>query len=690
MNSSSRQAWVISCLLGLAVLAVYWPALGCGFLYYDDPDYVALNTHVQQGFDWPGIRWAFTTGYASNWHPVTWLSHILDFQLYGSHPAGHHLTSVLLHAANSVLLFLLLRRLTGAPWRSAFVAALFALHPLRVESVAWVSERKDVLSAFFGLLAVWAYVRYVEEFKAQTSKFKLFYAAALVLFALGLMAKPILVTLPFVLLLLDYWPLGRFPLGRRLILEKVPFMVLTIGSCVVTYLVQQRGGAVLSLAKLPLAARLENMPVAYARYLGKTFWPGGLAVFYPFPQHWPVLEVAGATVLLLLVTAGVVWQGRHRPFLPVGWFWFLGMLVPVIGLVQVGEQSCADRNTYLALIGVLIMVSWGMGDLARRPGQRVAAVCAGGLAVMACAALTPRQVRYWKTTETLFSHALAVTSNNYLAHYNLGCALTYEGNLPAALQCFEEAVRENPRYWLAENDLGFLLLQQGRTAEAIGHFQQVIASQPLFAKAHFNLGRAFLTNQQPDDALRCLRRAVALDPKEADFGFSLGEALLDRGQAGEAQGCFEKALEARPDFAEAQYKLANTLVQLGRPAEAVAHYWRALRLRPVFAPAASHLAWLLATAPDPALRDGPKAVELAREANEDTHGKSPLILGALAAACAEAGRFPEAIAAAQQARGLALAQTNRALADDLEAQLRQYQDGVPFRAAPGQPGDFEP
>ena len=407
--AENPRTWRVCGALAVAVVLVFSGALRCGFVDYDDPAYIVSNAEIQHGLTARSLWWALSTGAASNWHPLTWLSHILDAAIYGLKPAGHHLTSLLLHAANSVLLLLLLRRMTGALWRSAFVAALFALHPLRVESVVWVSERKDVLSGLFWLLAVWAYVRHVEEIRVGEAGRKGLYALAVALFALGLMAKPMLVTLPFVLLLLDWWPLGRRPEGlKQLLTEKIPFFALAAASSVATYLVQQHGGAVSH--GLPLGGRLANAVISYPRYLGKMFWPVDLSVLYPHPGRWPGGEVAAAGIFLVLTTGLAVWGARRRPYLAVGWFWFLGMLAPVIGVVQVGLQSMADRYSYLSLTGVLIMVAWGANDLlgGDRIGRWTLGIL-GGAAVAACVVLTPRQVGYWKDSETLFRHAVQVT-----------------------------------------------------------------------------------------------------------------------------------------------------------------------------------------------------------------------------------------------------------------------------------------
>jgi tetratricopeptide (TPR) repeat protein len=645
------QKWVVCALLGAAVLAVFWPALQCDFVGLDDPDYVTLNTDIQHGLNWRSIAWAFTTGHAANWHPLTWLSHTLDCQLFGLEPAGHHLTNLLFHLASSVLLFLLLNRLTGALWRCAWVAAIFALHPLRVESVVWVAERKDVLSTFFWMLTVGAYVRYVEEFKVQGSKFKVFYALALLLFALALMAKPMVVTLPFVLLLLDYWPLGRLEFGPRfswrLIVEKIPFLLLAICASAVTFLVQNRSGVVASLSAIPLGERLAYIPVVYVRYLAKIFWPSGLAVFYG-REHWNFYEAAGAVFLLGLITLYAVWQRRAQPYLAVGWFWFLGMLVPTIGLVQAGNQSMADRYSYLPSVGITLMVAWGWRDFAaRRPVLLKASAALAVLAVAACAVLTPRQIAFWRTPVSLYARAADISDQDYQTCYNIGCAAMDQGNFPRAARCFERALKvagkNAPKLFLAQakNNLGCALLEQGQVPGAISNFESALVLQPAYPQAFYNMGRAFMTNQQPNVAVDCFQRALALDP----------------------------------GVAEIHYKLANALTQLGRPAEAIAQYSQALQLRPGMDDAANNLAWLLATCPDRSLRNGVRAVTLARQASEHSHDQNPVILGTLAAAYAETGNLSEAAATAQRARQLALDQNNRTLAGARESQWRRYQNG---------------
>jgi tetratricopeptide (TPR) repeat protein len=644
------EKWLVCLLLGAVVLAVYARALQCTFVSLDDPDYVTSNADVQHGLNWHSIKWSLTTGHAANWHPLTWISHTIDCQLYGLKPAGHHLTNLLLHLANSVLLFLLLNRLTGALWPSAWVAAVFALHPLRVESVVWVAERKDVLSTFFWMLTVGAYARYVEEFKLQSSKFKVYYVGSLLLFALGLMSKPMLVTLPFVLLLLDYWPLRRLEFGPlfswRVILEKIPFLLLAFCSSAITFVLQDSSGVVASLSTVSLGQRLTNIPVAYVRYLAKIFWPSGLTVFYGF-EHWNYFQVAGSVLLLASITAGVIWQRRTRPYLAVGWFWFLGMLVPTIGLVQVGHQSMADRYSYLPSVGICLMAAWGLCDWARqRPWSSQAVGAVGALAVAACAVLTPGQIAFWKNPDTLFARAAELSDQDCVTCYNIGVAVMEQGNYPRAVRCFERALKvadkTAPKSFLArtQNNLGCARLEQGQIPGAISNFESALVLQPNFPQAYYNMGRAFMTNRQPDVAVECFQHALALDTNAAEI----------------------------------HYKLANALVQLNRPADAIAEFSKTLQLNPAMDEAANNLAWLLATCPDRSLRDGAKAVALARQASEHSQDQNPVILGTLAAAYAETGQRAEALATAQRARQLALAQNKPALARMLESQASQYHD----------------
>lgn len=450
----NRRSVFIAISLALTVVTglVYWHVRNFEFVLYDDPDYVTSNFHVLDGLTWHGFLWAFTAGHADNWHPITWLSHMLDAQLFGSGSYWPHMVNLLLHCVNTLVFFHVLQKMTGAIWRSAFVATLFALHPLHVESVAWISERKDVLSAFFFVLTISAYVRFVEELKARGGKQKRFYWLALSLFCLGLMSKPMLVTLPFVLLLLDFWPLQRCdvtqlfsfdPAGRRLVIEKIPFFILSVAASIITFLVQKNSRDV--LARLTVDTRLENALVSYARYLAKAIFPRNLSVLYPYPDHWPLLAIAGAGGLLAVLTIAAIWTRRSRPYFATGWFWFLGMLVPVIGLVQVGEQSMADRYFYLPSIGIFIVAAWGGTDLMNRAHFPKFAIGTTGVTILILGALrTSNQLQNWRDSETLFRHAIAVTTNNYSAYIDLGSALSARGFDDKASECFNKAIDINP------------------------------------------------------------------------------------------------------------------------------------------------------------------------------------------------------------------------------------------------------
>ncbi|HEX3718199.1 MAG TPA: tetratricopeptide repeat protein [Verrucomicrobiae bacterium] len=587
MTLAASQKWparLICLSLAAAVLAVFWGALRCDFVNYDDPAYVTSNADVQHGLTKANVVWAFETGAASNWHPLTWLSHMADVQFYGLRPAGHHLTNLLLHAANAVLLFVIARAMTGALWRSAILAALWALHPLRVESVVWVSERKDVLSTLFWMLAVWSY------FKFHTSKFKLYYAAAVVCFACGLMAKPMVVTLPFVLLLLDYWPLNR-RVGWRLMIEKIPFFILAAISSVVTFLVQRQGGAVSSLTGLPLSARAGNALISYVRYLAKIFWPVHLSVLYPHPGHWPIWRIASAGLLLAIITGIVIWRGRAQPYLAVGWFWFVGMLAPAIGLVQVGIQSMADRYSYMPMIGILIMVIWGANEMLR---PRWILASAAGLAILACAALTPIQVRYWRDSDTLFQHAVAVTRDNYLAYNNLGYFLSNRGETEKAMEYYTRSLQINPNYDEAHNNLGYALAQLGRFQEATNEYIKALSLNPGLTEAHNNLGNALGSLGLTDAAIHEYQVALQENPRHADAHNNYGIALAMRGQLKEAIEQFRLAVLYKENYASAHSDLGNALAMQGDFAGAIAEYQTCLRINPKDPQAHNNLANVLA------------------------------------------------------------------------------------------------
>jgi Tfp pilus assembly protein PilF len=547
LRNVPRQSWILL-LLSVGTLAVYVPVRDHEFLLYDDYGYIVRNFYLQPGVTWENIVWAFTSGYAANWHPLTWISHMVDYQLFGLNPAGHHLHNVLLHVLNSIVLFLVVWKMTGAEWPSAFVAAMFALHPLHVESVAWASERKDLLSGLFWILTMGAYVRYTRSPSMNR------YLLVLVLFVLGLLSKPMVVTLPFVLLLLDYWPLKRLGGGNSVpglsfssaLLEKVPLMLLSFGSSIITYHVQQAAGAMASTDRLPLVLRLENAIVSLVRYLGKTFWPSDLAVFYPHPG----MALSVSTVLLSGVILGTVtmftWLWRKRsPYLFVGWFWFLGTLVPVLGIVQVGAQAMADRYMYLPLIGLALMIGWFGAEMVAHSLRRIVGVAAV-LGLVALLIVSRVQVGYWQNTETLFQHAAKTTERNWVAHYNLG--LTYaEGNrYEEALHHYVKTIEYAPRFVPVYYELGNVLLHLGRDEDAISYLRRSIALDSTYAKAFVDLGVALCRVGRPDEALQYFEQAYRLNRWYGEPNQLVGLTLVQRGQYEQALQYLQRALEKSP------------------------------------------------------------------------------------------------------------------------------------------------
>ena len=593
MDRSRFPVWLIAALLVLVTIALYWPAMRYDFINLDDPGYVTGNPHVQSGLSWEGVKWAFgNTEQAAYWAPLMWLSHMLACQLFGLNAWGHHLINVLLHAANTALVFLVFRRMTGATWRSVILAALFGLHPLRVESVAWVTERKDVLSTLFWMLTLWAYVKYVEAAQVRHLKSNIWYGAALAMFLLGLMSKAMLVTMPFVLLLLDYWPLERFKHSsvRRLVTEKIPFFALAALASVVTFMLQKQGGAVASVENLPLGARIGNALISYCRYLGKMVWPTDLAVFYPHPGYWPMEQVFLAGVLISGISVLLFAKRRQYPFLLMGWLWFCGTLVPVIELVQSGEQAMADRFTYIPSLGVLILAIWGASELTRRWRHQVVVLSvAGSAAIVLCIGLTQQQLGHWKDSEALFRHALEVTENNYLAHYNLGMALDGKGQTDEAIRQYQEAIRLKPDYAYAHDTLGTALGRKGQTDEAISQFQEAIRLKPDYADAHYNLGIALVMKGQTDEAISQFQEAIRLKPDEAEAHNNLGMALGEKGRIDEAISQFQEAIRLKPDEAEAHNNLGAALYKKGRINEAISQFQDAIRLKPDYAAAHHNL-----------------------------------------------------------------------------------------------------
>ena len=622
--------WVCAGLFVLAILP-YLPTLGYDFVNFDDGTYVVDNPIVRHGLTWSNLGWAWTTMTAGNWHPITWLSHMLDCQIFGMRPGWHHLINVLIHAANAALVFLAFRAMTGMMWRSALVAALFAVHPLHVESVAWIAERKDVLSTLFGLLSLWAYIQYVRAPSPGR------YCLVAGMFALSLLSKPMLVTLPFAFLLLDFWPLNRFGLvgdqaGQAhprkqgsnqkrkissLFLEKVPMLMMSVGSSVVTFIAQHAGGAVAPIDVLPPSARLANAAVAYVVYLSKTFWPINLAIIYPLPTQISTPKVLAAIVVLLGITIGVIVFRRSRPWLAVGWFWFVGTLVPVIGLIQVGDQSMADRYTYIPLIGIFFMLVWGLPleSLLRFRERRVAVTGAvATLIIIALTSVTLAQVQNWKNTRTLFEHAVQVTNGNFMAHNLLAGALGQQGDLNGARQHTEKSLEIRPNYAGARYNFGMILLQQRdftpaqeqfslavqtdqrnpiiwnalgvangnlrRIDEAISNYRRALELNPHYPEAYANLGSALVSQNKFDEAIQMCTTALSLRPDLPDAHASLGVALWNRGRTDESILHTQRALELNPQLVDPRVNLAGALLAKGKDDEAIAQLEYVLRVDP--------------------------------------------------------------------------------------------------------------
>ncbi len=722
-------------LLSLATLLAYMAAVDNGFVF-DDAVYVSENEHLADGLTVSALGWALGTGYASNWHPLTWVSHLIDVELFGLDPAGHHLSGLLLHLASTLLLFFVLRSMTRTTWRSGLVAALFAVHPLHVESVAWISERKDVLSAFFWFLTMAAYTIYVRQGGV------LRYTLVVLCFALGLMAKQMLVTLPFALLLFDVWPLERLsyrrgsgfgPELRARLIEKIPLFLLTLAATVATFIAQNRAGAVGDLTRFPVGDRLANAVVSYVAYLGKLLWPVDLAAFYPYRFTLPLWQVGGALVILVVITALALRVVDRRPYVPVGWLFYLGTLVPVIGLVQLGEQAMADRYTYIPAVGIFILASWWSHDIARRAaGLKIAISVSWAVALVLLTQTTFIQVTRWHDNVALFTHALQVTRDNYFAHDILGFELVSRQRLEDAVPHFTAALQSRPDHAMSHNNLGRALISLGEFPGAVSHLRQAVASSPEVSAFHLNLafaltgeghldaareefaaavrlnpdaaasglgferalahfGAILLRGQQYPAATAILSRVVAMSRDMPDAEVSLAHALLAQGQVAEAEIHYRRAVELQPDPAadyfgygknlapQAHFGLASTLAARGELVAAEAQYREALRLSPAFAAATTGLAWLLATADDDRVYAPDEALALATTASRFSLGRDPRALDALAAALAGRGEFVAAVHYGRLAREAARGANRERLVESIEVRISRYEAGQTYR-----------
>lgn len=551
-----RTIFILALLLTLLTCTVFWQTGNHDFLFFDDNEYVVNNQHVNTGLSGENIAWAFTARYSANWHPLTWLSHMVDIELFGLKPQGHHLVNVALHATNALLLFLLFCWITGYIWRSFFVAAIFALHPVHVESIAWIAERKDLLSSFFGLLTLFAYVNWTQ--RAGIGR----YLVCLGCFVLGLLSKPMLVTLPFLMLVLDYWPLNRLTakVFKRLFWEKLPLFALSITSSIITLLAQQNSGAVASLAITPLSIRMENAVLSYAGYIGKMLWPSRLAVFYPISSSFSLWKVATAGLFIIAISIYAFRQPRQHPYLITGWLWYIGTLVPVIGFVQVGEQAMADRYTYLPTVGLSIMAVWGISEMSRQwHNRRSFFIIAGTMTIFLMAGLTWRQAGFWKNTRTLFNHAADVVPNNYLAKVALGNVLLEEGNYTEAIRNFNYALQLKPNQAIAHSNLALALAATGELESALFHYDTAITINPRFPEAYYNKGTALARLKRFDESAAMSRIAISLRPDYSEAYNNLGCALLELGRPADAAEEFQKALRLNPNYIDALKNFNLTL-----------------------------------------------------------------------------------------------------------------------------------
>jgi len=734
-----RENLIVCSLLVLLVAVVFAQTVRFGFINYDDSDNVYENSVVEKGLTPHSVGWAFTHVQVANWIPLTTLSHMLDCQLFGMNAGGHHLVNVLFHAASAVMLFLVLRRMTGGLWPSAFVAAVFAVHPLRAESVAWVSERKDVLSGLFFMLTLLAYARYAQgmmrgdgrESKTGTGSPIPSYCLALAFFVCGLLSKPMIATLPFVLLLLDCWPLKRFSISDfqfqiffRLAFEKTPFFLLSAASCAAVAfvpglaVVPPPGLVTTSAGHFPLDERIGNALVSCAIYLRQMIFPAGLAIPYPAsPGGVPAWEICLALLLLVAISTVVFMFRKKKPFLLMGWLWFLGMLVPVIGIVEISDDvSHADRYTYLPGIGIGIMVTWAMAEWSARWKQR--RLILGALMVITIGTLTAcacNQTSYWRDSETLWNRALTCTSNNTIAHNNLGLVFFKRGNPEDAIAQFRMALDTRPGYLEARNNLGIALFQNHDMDEAIAQYRKALEINPDYVDAHMNLGNVLGARGLADEAIVEYRKALEIKPDDAEAGYNLGTVFLNSGRLEEAiaqyrkvlevspdavqtrcnlaialykQGKFDvaivqyqKALEINPRYADAHNNLGVALMKVGRLAEAMDEYRKAIEIRPQYIDALNNLAWMLAVSPQTSLQNGLQAVKLAQQAVQLPGGENPMTLRSLAAAYADTGQYSQAVETARHAIKLAEMHGDAAMAGTLEEELEMYQIDTPLREA---------
>lgn len=682
---------VLICLfLVMATLIAYWQVRNHNFLSFDDYLYVLHNQYVNKGLSLESISWAFSFTDIAYWHPLTWLSHMLDCQLYGLNPSMHHTTSLIIHIINCLLLFLLFKGMTGAVWKSAFIAALFALHPINVESVAWVAERKNVLSTLFWILTLLTYHYY----SLQPGFYR--YLLIFFCFLMGLLSKPMLVTLPFVLLLFDYWPLERLLYSSTtnknryqkvsslyLILEKLPFFLLAGVSIYISSLSAQHHGIIVSAESVSMKLRVANALVSYVKYIGKMIWPKNLAVFYPFPDTLPIWQILGAVLFLICISILVFRALRTKPYLAVGWLWYIGTLVPAIGLIQAGLwPAIANRFAYVPLIGLFIIIAWGVPDLvARWRYKKIVLAATATVLLLIFTAASRSQNRYWANDIALFKHSLDVTNDNDVAHQKLGEALAAQGKTDEAVRHYYEALRIKPDLVAAHLNLGVALREEGKINEAVEHFSMALRAEPDCAEAYYELGVTLEKQGNFDAAVKHYSEALRIKPEFVKGHNNLGIVLSHQKKDKEAIYHFEEALRIDSGYADAYYNLGIIYANQKNIEKAILHYKKALRFNPNMTHALYNLSWILASCEDERFRNGEEAVRLAEKLCDLTIYKQPLALDALAAAYAETGKFKEATLTAQKGFELAMKMGPKELTLGLENRIELYRAGRPYRRA---------
>jgi tetratricopeptide (TPR) repeat protein len=682
---NKKQILFITASLVVSTLIAYEPMRHNGFVNYDDDRYITRNPEIKDGIRWRTLGRAFTQPHYYMWHPLTTITNMLDCQFFGLNPFWHHLVSLIFHIANALLLFWILAEMTGATWASAFVAAVFALHPIQVESVAWAAERKTVLGGLFWLLTMLAYIWYTK--RPRTGRYILLF----LVYGLCIMTKPTVVTLPLALLLLDYWPLGRLNLGShpagktvpvgRLLIEKVPLLVLSAILGVATFIAQRSGGALATLENISLDYRISNMFISYINYIGKLIWPSRLAVLYPL-LHANLIKSAAVvcTLLFVLISVLSIYIGRRRKYAAFGWLWYVGTLVPVIGLVQSGAQAMANRYMYIPMLGLLMIVAWAGKDLvASRPRLKVIMAVLAGVMLSSAIILTRMQVRLWQNDMTLFEHTLKVTRNNSIAENCYGYALVEEGRLNEAVLHLNNALRINPAYTDARKNLANILLKQGKLNEAIACFNELIKRGKETAEVHYFLALALGMQKKYDESIKHLTEVLRQDPKFPDAHNKMGAALLATGRTDEAITYLNEALRINADQVEAYINLGKAYSQLGKYERAIENWTKAVELKPDNTDALNNLAWEMATIDDASVEDANRAIEFAKRACELTGYKEPMFMDTLGAAYAAGGSFEDAVRTAQQAIDAAKAGGREDLAGEIKNRMELYKTGQRYR-----------